>query len=78
MNAPIWLIQDKGGHVNGGVQLYHFLLDDLGEILLDSEGLETQSVKDDFASLDVLTLGVIISKLKCYKRMSFLNRGWTS
>ena len=28
--------------------------------------------------LDVLTLGVVISKLKCYKRMSSLNRGWTS
>ena len=28
--------------------------------------------------LDVLTLGVVINKLKCYKRMSSLNRGWTS
>ena len=28
--------------------------------------------------LDVLTLGVVISKLKCYERMSSLNRGWTS
>ena len=33
------------------LQFYHFLLDDLGEILSDSEGLEMQSVKDDFASL---------------------------
>ena len=25
-----------------------------------------------------MTLGLIISKLKCYEMMSFLNRGWTS
>ena len=50
----------------------------LGYSFWIQERLQTQSVEDNFSALGPSNVGVVISKLKCYERMSSLNRGWTS